>query len=54
MNGTGNANAATAPSILMARAIPTVLNIGRAAMGSPAAIMLRKNVFADTAEAAYT
>ncbi|KAG9817515.1 hypothetical protein KCU77_g17698, partial [Aureobasidium melanogenum] len=52
MKGTGKANAATPPRMLIAGPTPRLLNIGLAASGRPPAIMLRKNVLAETADAA--
>lgn len=52
MKGTGIATAATAPIMLIAGPTPRFLNMGPAASGSPAAIRLRKNVFAAVADAA--
>lgn len=51
--GTGKAVHATAPKILHEGPTPKRANIGRTANGSPLAKILRRNVFADTADAAY-
>ncbi len=53
MNGTGIARVATAPRIDIAGPTPRVVNIGLAARGNPAAKTDLKNVFAETALAAY-
>jgi len=52
-NGTGMAIVATAPRIDIAGPTPRLWNMGFAAIGKPAAIILLKKVFADTALAAY-
>lgn len=52
IKGTGSAKQATPPRMLIAGPTPKLLNIGRAAMGKPAANTLRRKVFALTAEAA--
>jgi hypothetical protein len=54
MKGTGSAKAAMPPRIDIAGPTPRWLNIGLAASGRPPAIKLRKNVLAETAEAAYS
>lgn len=54
INGTGMASTATPPSIDIAGPTPSLWNIGLAASGNPAARILRRKVFADTALAAYS
>lgn len=53
MKGTGIAIVATAPKIDAAGPTPKLWNMGLAARGSPAAKTLLRNVFAETALAAY-
>jgi len=50
--GTGTARVATPPRTDMAGPTPKLWNIGLAARGSPAARILRRKVFAETALAA--
>jgi hypothetical protein len=53
MNGTGIATVATAPKIDIAGPTPKLWNIGFATSGNAAAKTLLRNVFAETALAAY-
>lgn len=52
INGTGTRAALTAPRIDMAGPTPSVWNIGLEAIGKPAAMILRRKVFAAVALAA--
>lgn len=52
INGTGIARAAMPPRIDIAGPTPKLWNIGLANNGKPAAMKLRRMVFADTADAA--
>ena len=54
MSGTGSARQDMPPSTLAAGPTPSAPNIGFAANGSPKAIIDLKNVFAETADAAYS
>ena len=54
MSGTGSAKQEIPPSTLAAGPTPSAPNIGFAANGRPKAMIDLKNVFADTADAAYS